>query len=81
MNFEIRFTPEAEDTFDAVITQLQQRWGDVFVSKFEAKVWSSLKTIEVTPTCTRLLMKKQVCENVYYIKIAQYSIPYTKTQF
>jgi hypothetical protein len=25
MSFEVRFTPEAEDTFDAVVVQLKQR--------------------------------------------------------
>ena len=48
MNFEIRFTPEAEDTFDAIITQLQKRWGYPFVSKFETKILKSLKTIAST---------------------------------
>ncbi len=34
MSFELKFTPEAEETFESVILQLQQRWGDDFVVKF-----------------------------------------------
>lgn len=49
MNFEIRFTPEAEETYDAVISQLRQRWGDHFVDKFEAKVWKAFETISDNP--------------------------------
>lgn len=49
MNFEIKFTPEAEETFDALVNQLRQRWSDQFVVKFENSVLNSLKTISVTP--------------------------------
>lgn len=49
MTFEIRFTPEAEETFDSLMSQLQQRWGDSYVTKFEAKVFKALKTITVAP--------------------------------
>jgi len=49
MNFEIKFTPEAEETFDALILQLRQRWGDGFVVKFETKVSKALNTITKTP--------------------------------
>jgi plasmid stabilization system protein ParE len=49
MILEIRFTPEAEETFDAVVSQLKAGWGDKFVQKFENKVSSSLKTIAVSP--------------------------------
>ncbi len=49
MNFEIRFTPEAEETFDNLVIQLRQRWGDNFVIKFEARVLKSLRAIADTP--------------------------------
>jgi len=49
MSFELIFTPEAEETFDAVITQLQQRWGEKFVDKFEKRVSDCLDTIANTP--------------------------------
>ncbi|WP_426667524.1 type II toxin-antitoxin system RelE/ParE family toxin [Mucilaginibacter sp. McL0603] len=49
MSFEIKFTPEAEETYDAVVTQLRQRWGDRFVVKFEIKVLKCLDTITTTP--------------------------------
>ena len=49
MSFELKFTLEAEETYDSVIFQLRQRWGDRFVDKFEMKVLKSLKTISSTP--------------------------------
>lgn len=49
MSFEIKFTPEAEETYDAVVSQLRQRWGDRFVVKFEIKVLKCLDTITTTP--------------------------------
>ncbi|MDB4918193.1 type II toxin-antitoxin system RelE/ParE family toxin [Mucilaginibacter sp.] len=49
MNFELRFTTEAEETFDALVIQLQQKWGDHFVAKFETRVLKALKTITITP--------------------------------
>jgi plasmid stabilization system protein ParE len=49
MSFEIRLTPEAEETYDALVTQLHQRWGDRFVIKFEVKVLKCLNTITTTP--------------------------------
>jgi plasmid stabilization system protein ParE len=49
MSFEIRFTPESEETYDAVISQLRDRWGDGFVNKFELKVSKSIHTLSETP--------------------------------
>jgi plasmid stabilization system protein ParE len=49
MSFDIRFTPEAEETFDAVVSQLRGRWGDRFVTKFEDKVSKSFEIISETP--------------------------------
>jgi hypothetical protein len=49
MSFEIKFTPEAEETYDALTAQLRQRWGDRFVVKFEIKVLKCLETIMKTP--------------------------------
>jgi len=49
MSFEIKFTPEAEDTYDAISTQLRQRWGDRFVTKLEIKISKCLNTISITP--------------------------------
>jgi len=49
MILELRFTPEAEETFDAVVSQLKADWGDKFVQKFENKVSNSLKRIAVSP--------------------------------
>lgn len=49
MNFRIKFSIEAEETYDAVVTQLRQRWGDKFVYKFEAKLLKSLNFIMTEP--------------------------------
>ncbi|WP_439698147.1 type II toxin-antitoxin system RelE/ParE family toxin [Mucilaginibacter sp. AW1-7] len=49
MNFEIRFTPEAEETFQSIVAQLRTRWGNAYVKKFKLKVAASLKTLAVTP--------------------------------
>jgi len=37
MSFYLQFTPEAEETYDSLISQLQQRWGANFVHKLENK--------------------------------------------
>ena len=49
MTFEIRFTPESSITYLSVVTQLQERWGEKFVLRFEAKVKKSIKTISFNP--------------------------------
>jgi len=49
MSFEIRFTPEAEETYEAVVDQLRQRWGVRFVAKFETNVLKRLNAIAITP--------------------------------
>lgn len=49
MSFEIKFSPIAEETFDAVVAQLRQRWGDKFVVRFEDRLLKSLHTISITP--------------------------------
>lgn len=49
MIFDVRFTPEAEETFIAIIEQLQQRWGGRFVAKFKEKVKITIKTLSINP--------------------------------
>lgn len=49
MSFEIKFSPKAETTFNDIIIQLEQRWGDKFVNKFKDKVSKSLDLIAQTP--------------------------------
>lgn len=49
MRFEIRFTPESGITYTAVVTQLQERWGEKIVLQFETKVKKSLRTISSNP--------------------------------
>ena len=49
MTFEIKLTPEAEEPFDAVITQLRDRWSNTFVTKFEDKISKVLDIISITP--------------------------------
>jgi hypothetical protein len=49
MSFQIKFTIEAEETYDAVTEQLRQRWGERFVIKFQNKVSKCIDTITITP--------------------------------
>ncbi len=49
MNLEIKFTPEAEETYSAVVSQLRERWGEQFVAKFETKVSKIFDIISMTP--------------------------------
>jgi len=34
VKYGIKFTPEAEDTYEAVVSQLLDRWGEKFVLRF-----------------------------------------------
>lgn len=49
MIFEIKFTPEAGETYDAVISQLKQQWGDKFVIRLEKSLLKRLNIISTTP--------------------------------
>ena len=49
MNFEIKFTPEAEETYVIVVEQLRQRWGDKFVVKLESRISKCLDVLSSTP--------------------------------
>jgi len=49
MIYEIRFTPEAEETYDAVTCQLRDRWGNKFVFKLEKILSDRLSTISMSP--------------------------------
>ena len=49
MIYEIKFTPEAEETYDAVSSQLRESWGDKVVLNLEKRVLKSLSVISKTP--------------------------------
>jgi plasmid stabilization system protein ParE len=49
MIFEIKFSPKAIITFEEIVTQLNQRWGNKFVNNFKNKVSKSLDIIAETP--------------------------------
>ena len=49
MSFDVKFSVKAEETFEAVVIQLGQRWGEKFVDKFKKKLSDSLDIISVTP--------------------------------
>ncbi|WP_183573168.1 type II toxin-antitoxin system RelE/ParE family toxin [Mucilaginibacter sp. X5P1] len=49
MSLEIRFTLEAEETYNELAIQLRARWGDKFVIKFEAKILKILNLISEAP--------------------------------
>ena len=77
MNFEIRFLPEAGDTFDELVAQLHGRWGDRFVAKFEAKVLRALRTISESPFIypiveesneIRKCILHKNCSMIYHVK-------------
>lgn len=77
MSFELRFLPEAEDTFDELVAQLHERWGERFVAKFEAKVLRALTTISESPfiypvveenTGIRKCILHKNCSMIYHVK-------------
>jgi hypothetical protein len=77
MSFELRFIPEAEETYEAVISQLSARWGQSFVIKFENKVKKIFNTISLTPylypiveenTETRKCVLHKNCSMLYKIQ-------------
>lgn len=49
MQYTLSFTPEAEDTFDSLSSQLMERWGERHVLKFEGRVSKALDTLSKTP--------------------------------
>lgn len=49
MQYTFQFTPEAEDTYDSLSSQLMERWGERFVLKFEGRVSKALDTLAKTP--------------------------------
>ena len=49
MSFIVKFTPEAIETYDSLVTQLMQRWGDNFVDKFSKKISEALDKIAISP--------------------------------
>lgn len=49
MSLRVITTPWAEETYSLLAEQLRQRWGENFVSKFEAKIEKCLKVILMSP--------------------------------
>jgi len=49
MNLPIRFSPESEVTFNTLVEQLREHWGEAFVIKLKARVSKSLKSIAKNP--------------------------------
>ncbi|MDQ8003214.1 MAG: hypothetical protein REI64_00365 [Pedobacter sp.] len=49
MSFEVRFGIEAGITYEAVVAQLNKRWGEKFVLKFEGKVKRCIKILTSNP--------------------------------
>jgi len=50
MNLSVRFSIRAGETYDAVIAQLNARWGEKFVNRFEQKVARAIGLISTSPT-------------------------------
>lgn len=49
MIYEIKFTPEAEETYDAVSSQLRERWGNNVVIRLEKRIVKGLSVISKAP--------------------------------
>ncbi|MEJ2884655.1 type II toxin-antitoxin system RelE/ParE family toxin [Pedobacter sp. GR22-6] len=49
MSLPIRFSPESEETFETLVSQLSEQWGEAYVAKLKAKVSRALKAIAKSP--------------------------------
>lgn len=49
MNYDVIFTPEAEDTYESVVFQLSERWSNKFVLEFENHLEEVLEILERSP--------------------------------
>lgn len=50
MSFPVRFSTQAAETYDAIIAQLNIRWGTKFVERFEQQVTQTIGLISASPT-------------------------------
>ena len=50
MSIPVRFSVRAGETYDAVISQLDKRWGKKFVEEFEKKTAKAVSLISESPT-------------------------------
>jgi len=50
MNLPVGFSVQAGETYDAIIEQLNARWGSKFVNQFEQKVTKTIVLISASPT-------------------------------
>jgi len=74
MIFEIKFTPEAEETYNAIISQLRERWGDKFVKTFEIKISKMFDIISTAPYSYPIDSNNVQLRKCVPHKIALYSI-------
>ena len=49
MIFEIRLSPKAEETYNAVMFQLRVRWGEGFVVKLQTKLDKCFNNLTINP--------------------------------
>jgi plasmid stabilization system protein ParE len=49
VRYKILFTPEAVDTFDAISTQILDRWGESKLQEFKLRVSKYLEIIAQSP--------------------------------
>jgi plasmid stabilization system protein ParE len=47
--YEIKWTPEAEKSFDAIISYLEEKWTEKEVKKFVQKTFKILSHIKINP--------------------------------
>ena len=58
MIWEVVFTPESEDTFDAICEQLMQSWGVKTVMEFQKLVDIGIHSISKNPFLYQLIEEK-----------------------
>ena len=80
MSFQLSFSPESEDTNEAVVNQLRERWGERFVARFEMKVESSIMLIERTPFIYPVIDQNTELRRCVLTKIVRYYIGYLTRQ-
>jgi len=49
MIFEVVLTQKANETFDAIRSQVASRWGEASAAKFEERTWQVLEIISKYP--------------------------------
>jgi plasmid stabilization system protein ParE len=49
MNYDLKYSPEAFETFDNITEQINARWGDKYVDEFKHRSVKMIETIRESP--------------------------------